>query len=44
MIDWYLECGDLFVLEDNGIKVVGVVIKEGLEICELKNIVVIFIV
>ena len=38
MIDRYLERGDLFVLEDNGIKAVGVVTKEGPEICELKNI------
>jgi hypothetical protein len=29
MIDRYLERGDLFVLEDNGIKAVGVVTKEG---------------
>ena len=36
MIDRYLERGDLFVLEDNGIKAVGVVTKEGPEICELK--------
>ena len=38
IIDRYLERGDLFVLEDNGIKAVGVVTKEGPEICELKNI------
>lgn len=35
MIDRYLERGDLFVLEDNGIKAVGVVTKEGPEICVL---------
>ena len=29
MIDRYLERGDLFVLEDNGIKAVCVVTKEG---------------
>ena len=38
MIDRYLERGDLFVLEDNGIKAVCVVTKEGPKICELKNI------
>ena len=38
MVDRYLERGDLFVLEDNGIKAVCVVTKEGPEICELKNI------
>ncbi len=39
MVDRYLERGDLFVLEDNGIKAVGVVTKkEGPKICELKNI------
>lgn len=38
MIDRYLERGDMFVLDDNGIKAVCVVTKEGKEICELKNI------
>ena len=38
MVDRYLERGDLFVLEDNGIKAVCVVTKEGPKICELKNI------
>ena len=34
MIDRYLERGDLFVLEDNGIKAVGVVTNDGPESCE----------
>lgn len=38
MIDRYLERGDMFVLEDNGVKAVCVVTDEGNGICELKNI------
>lgn len=38
MIDRYLERGDLFVLDDNGVKAVCVVTDEGDGICELKNI------
>lgn len=38
MIDRYLERGDMFVLEDNGIKAVCVVTDEENEVCELKNI------
>ena len=38
MIDRYLERGDMFVLEDNGIKAVCVVTDEGSGLCELKNI------
>lgn len=38
MIDLYLERGDMFVLEDNGVKAVCVVTRESQEICELKNI------
>lgn len=39
MIDRYLERGDMFVLEDDGvIKAVGVVTDEGNGVCELKNI------
>lgn len=38
MIDCYLERGDLFVLDDNGIKAVCVVTDEGDGVCELKNI------
>lgn len=41
MIDRYLERGDMFVLEDNGVKAVGVVTDEGNRTCELKNIAVI---
>lgn len=41
MIDKYLERGDMFVLEDNGVKVVCVVTDEGNGICELKNIAVV---
>lgn len=40
MIDLYLERGELFVLEDNGVKAVCVVTDEGDSVCELKNIVV----
>lgn len=39
MIDRYLERGDMFVLEDDGVvKAVGVVTDEGSGVCELKNI------
>ena len=38
MIDRYLERGEMFVLEDNGLKAVCVVTDEGNGICELKNI------
>lgn len=38
MIDRYLERGDMFVLEDNGVKAVCVVTNEGNGVCEFKNI------
>lgn len=38
MIDKYLERGDMFVMEDNGIIAECVVTKEGDGIYELKNI------
>lgn len=38
MIDRYLERGELFVLEDAGVKAVSVVTDEGEGVCELKNI------
>lgn len=38
MIDRYLERGDMFVLEDNGVKAVCVVTDEQDGVCELKNI------
>lgn len=38
MIDKYLERGEMFVLDDNGIKAECVVTKEGDGIYELKNI------
>lgn len=41
MIDRYLERGDMFVLEDNGVKAVCVITDEGDGICELKNIAVV---
>lgn len=41
MIDRYLERGEMFALEDNGLKAVCVVTDEGNGICELKNIAVI---
>ena len=41
MIDRYLDRGDLFVLEDNGVKAVCVVTDEGNGVCELKNIAVV---
>lgn len=38
MIDRYLDRGELFVLEDNGIKAICVVTNEDNGVCELKNI------
>lgn len=38
MIDRYLKRGEMFVLDDNGVKAVCVVTDEGKEVCELKNI------
>ena len=38
MIDRYLERGDMFILEDNGVKAACVVTYEGNGVCELKNI------
>lgn len=38
MIDRYLERGEMFVLDDNGVKAVCVVTDEGGGVCELKNI------
>lgn len=38
MIDRYLERGDMFVLDDNGVKAICVVTDESDGICELKNI------
>lgn len=38
MIDRYLERGDMFVLDDNGVKAVCVITHEGDGVCELKNI------
>lgn len=37
MIDRYLERGDMFALEDNGVKAVCVVTDEKDGVCELKN-------
>jgi len=41
MIDRYLERGEMFVLDDNGIKAVCVITDEGESTCELKNIAVV---
>ncbi len=41
MIDRYLERGEMFVLEDNGVKAVCVVTDEGGGTCGLKNIAVV---
>lgn len=41
MIDRYLERGDMFVLDGEGIKAVCVITDEGEGICELKNIAVV---
>lgn len=38
MIDRYLERGERFVLDDNGVKAICVVTDEGDGVCELKNI------
>lgn len=38
MIDRYLERGELFVLNDSGVKAICVVTDEGDGVCELKNI------
>ena len=38
MIDKYLERGEMFVLDDNGIKAVCVITQEGVGVYELKNI------
>lgn len=38
MVDRYLERGEMFVLEDGGVKAVCVITDEGDGICELKNI------
>lgn len=38
MIDVYIECGDMFVLDDNGVKGECVVTNEGNGVYELKNI------
>lgn len=38
MIDRYLERGDMFALEDSGVKAVCVITDEGNGVCELKNI------
>ena len=38
MIDRYLEAGDMFVLDDNGIKAECVVTKQAFGVYELKNI------
>lgn len=41
MIDRYLEKGEMFVLEDDGVKAVCVVSREKDGVCELKNIAVV---
>ena len=41
MIDLYLNRGEMFVLEDSGVKAVCVVTDEGSGVCELKNIAVV---
>ena len=41
MINRYLERGEMFVLEDNGVKAVCVITDGGNGICELKNIAVV---
>lgn len=38
MIDRYLERGDLFILDDNGLRVACIVTDEGKGVCEIKNI------
>lgn len=41
MIDRYLEHGEMFALEDNGVKAICVVTDEKYGVCELKNIAVV---
>lgn len=41
MIDRYLESGEMYALDDDGIKAICVVTDEGKGICELKNIAVV---
>ena len=41
MIDRYLERGDMFMLDDNGVKAVCVITDETEGVCELKNIAVV---
>lgn len=41
MIDRYLERGDMFVLDDEGVKAVCVITDETEGVCELKNIAVV---
>lgn len=41
MIDRYLDRGEMFVLDENGVKAVGVVTDEGNGVCELKNLAVV---
>ncbi|MEG0656146.1 MAG: GNAT family N-acetyltransferase, partial [Mucinivorans sp.] len=38
MVDRYLARGDMFVLDDKGVKAICVVADEGDGVCELKNI------
>ena len=38
MIDRYLERGELYMLDDNGVKAICVITDEGDGVCELKNI------
>lgn len=38
MIDKYLDCGEMFILEDDGVKAECVVTKEGDGVYELKNL------
>jgi len=41
MIDKYLENGEMFILDDNGVKAECVITKESIDIYEIKNIAVI---
>lgn len=41
MVDRYLERGDMFVLDDDGVKAVSVITDETGGVCELKNIAVV---
>lgn len=38
MIDRYLEHGEMFVLENNGVKAIRIITDEGNGVCKLKNI------